>query len=61
MFITDVDPEPGNVYRLMKCYKENRPLRIIAPGCKTVVENSSHWAKDQLKPLADASFFGSIV
>ena len=54
MFITDVDPEPGNVYRLMKCHKENRPLRIIAPECNTVVENSSHWVKDQLKPLANA-------
>ena len=35
-FITDVDPQPGNAYGLMKCQKENRPLRIIAPGCNTI-------------------------
>ena len=52
-FITDVNPKPGNAYRLMKCHKENRHLRIIAPGCNTVVENLSHWVKDQLKPLAN--------
>ena len=38
-FITDVDPKPSNAYGLMKCHKENRPLRIIAPGCNTAVEN----------------------
>ena len=52
-FITDVNPKPGNVYGLMKCHKENRPLRIISPGCNTAVENLPHWVKDQLKPLAN--------
>ena len=52
-FITDVNPKPGNAYGLMKCHKENRPLRIIAPECNTAVENLSHWVKDQLKPLAN--------
>ena len=28
-FITDINPKPGNAYGLMKCHKENRPLRII--------------------------------
>ena len=53
-FITDVDPKPGNAYGLMKCHKENRPVRIIAPACYTAVENLSHWVKDQLKPLVNA-------
>ena len=51
-FITDVDPEPGNAYGLMKCHKENRPIPFLASGCNTV-ENLSHWVKDQLKLLAD--------
>ena len=38
-FITDIDPKTGYAYRLMKCHRENRPLRIIAPGCNTAVEN----------------------
>ena len=37
----------------MKCHRENRSLRIIAPGCNTAVDNLSHWVKDQLKPLAN--------
>ena len=52
-FITDVNPEPGNAYRRTKCHKENRPLRIIAPGCNAAVENLSHWVNNQLKPLAN--------
>ena len=49
-FITDANPKPCNACELMNCDKENRPLRIIAPGCNTAVENLSHWVKDQLKP-----------
>ena len=52
-FITDVNPKPGNAYRLMKCHKENKLLSITAPGCNTAVENLSHWVKDQLKSLAN--------
>ena len=37
----------------MKSHKENRPLRIIAPGYNTAVENLSHWVKEQLKPLTN--------
>ena len=48
-FITDVDPKPGNAYGLTKCQKENRLLRIIAPGCNTAVEKQM------------TSFFGCIV
>ena len=52
-FISDVNPKPGNADGLMKYHKENRPLRIIAPGCNTAVENLSHWVMDQLKSLAN--------
>ena len=52
-FITRIDPKPGNTYGLIKCHKEGRPLRIIAPGCNTAVENLSHWVRDQTKPLAN--------
>ena len=52
-FITDVNPKPCNTYGLMKCHRENRPLRIIVLGCNTAVENLSHWVKDHLKPLAN--------
>ena len=55
-FITDVNLKPGNAYGLTKCHKENRPLRIIAPGCNTAFENLSHWVKDQLKPLANTIY-----
>ena len=37
-FITDVDLRGGNAYWLMTCHKENRLLRIIAPGCNTAVK-----------------------
>ena len=37
-FITDINPKPGNAYGLLRCYKENRPQRIIAPGCNTAFE-----------------------
>ena len=52
-FITDENPKPGNAYGLMKCHKENRPLRIIAPGCNTAVPNLLHSVKDQLRHLAN--------
>ena len=44
---------------MMKCHKENRLPRIIAPGCNTAVENLSHWVKDQLKPLDSTSKYHS--
>ena len=52
-FITDVNPIPGNAYRLTKCHNENRPLPITALVCNTAVENLSRLVKDQLKPLAN--------
>ena len=44
--------------KFMKCHKENRLLRIIAPECNTAVENLSHWVKDQLKRLASTCKHG---
>ena len=52
-FVTNVDPKPAYVYGLMKCHKENIPIRIIARGCNSCRKFVTMGYKDQLKSLAN--------